>query len=60
MLKALKKVSSKMTTKKDDGQGKWHLGSYNTDELIGKMYMFFEAQVLRLSLTDRAGSAPTY
>ena len=49
MLKALKKVGSKMTTKNADsnGVGKWQLDHYNTDELIGKIYMFFEAQVLR-------------
>jgi Glycosyl hydrolase family 9 len=54
MLKALKKIGKKMTPEKagaaggaSSGHGDgWHLDDYNTDELIGKMYMFFEAQVL--------------
>lgn len=50
MLKALKKVGSKMAPKKagdkESGDDKgWRLSDYDTNELIGKIYMFFEAQV---------------
>jgi hypothetical protein len=49
MFKALKKVANKMAPKRAGATGHgdgWHLDDYNTDELIGKIYMFFEAQVL--------------
>lgn len=53
MLKALRKVGNKMVPKKASdhaceghGEGGWHLEDYATDELIGKIFMFYEAQVL--------------